>query len=55
MTTPLVKGIEIKVRMITTGGFLGAGRTTLIKKLAKELKRSGVNVGIIMNDQAAPL
>ena len=51
----MVKGIEMKVRMIIIGGFLGAGKTTLITKLAKELKMSGVNVGIIMNDQADSL
>lgn len=44
-----------KVRMIIIGGFLGAGKTTLITKLAKELSSSKVNVGLIMNDQADAL
>lgn len=45
----------MKVRMIVIGGFLGAGKTTLIAKLARDLKASGVNVGLIMNDQADAL
>jgi G3E family GTPase len=44
-----------KVRMVIIGGFLGAGKTTLITKLAKQLRSSNVNVGLIMNDQADAL
>jgi G3E family GTPase len=44
-----------KVRMVIIGGFLGSGKTTIITKIAKELKTSGVNVGLIMNDQADAL
>ncbi len=46
---------EMKVRMVIIGGFLGAGKTTLITRLAKELMSSKVNVGLIMNDQADAL
>jgi G3E family GTPase len=45
----------MKVRMVIIGGFLGAGKTTLITRLARDLKDAGVNVGIIMNDQADTL
>jgi G3E family GTPase len=44
-----------KVRMVIIGGFLGSGKTTLITKLAKELKVSDVSVGLVMNDQADAL
>jgi len=47
--------IPEKVRMVIIGGFLGAGKTTLITKLAKQLRSSNVNVGLIMNDQADAL
>lgn len=46
---------DMKVRMVIIGGFLGAGKTTLITRLAKELLSSNVNVGLIMNDQADAL
>jgi len=46
---------NMKVRMVIIGGFLGAGKTTLITKLAKELLSLNVNVGLIMNDQADAL
>ena len=44
----------MKVRMVIIGGFLGAGKTTLITRLARDLKDAGVNVGIIMNDRRTP-
>lgn len=47
--------IAEKVRMIIIGGFLGAGKTTLITKLAQELNSAHINVGLIMNDQADAL
>ena len=43
------------VRIQIIGGFLGAGKTTLITKMAKKLMEDGMKVGIIMNDQADSL
>ncbi len=40
-----------KVRYIMMGGFLGAGKSTAILKLARRLKDQGLKVGLITNDQ----
>ena len=37
------------------GGFLGAGKTTLICQAARRLSQQGKKVGLIANDQAANL
>jgi G3E family GTPase len=37
------------------GGFLGAGKTTTVGKLAKHLTNQGLRVGLITNDQAGGL
>ena len=37
------------------GGFLGAGKTTAVGKLARELKDKGYRVGLITNDQGRNL
>ncbi len=42
-------------RIAIIGGFLGAGKTTLINEIAKELQRSGRTVGVIVNDQGIDL
>jgi len=42
-------------RYIMVGGFLGAGKTTAILKLAEHLKRQGRAVGLITNDQGTGL
>ena len=44
-----------KVRLILVGGFLGAGKTTLIWRIAERLMASGKGVGLITNDQAPEL
>ncbi|NUQ63712.1 MAG: cobalamin synthesis protein P47K [Pirellulales bacterium] len=44
-----------KTRVILTGGFLGAGKTTLVARAAEQLVRRGKRVGLITNDQAANL
>jgi G3E family GTPase len=41
-----------KARYIMIGGFLGAGKTTAILQLAKQLHREGTQVGLITNDQS---
>jgi Ni2+-binding GTPase involved in maturation of urease and hydrogenase len=43
------------IRFIMVGGFLGAGKTTLIGRLAGMLTEQGKSVGIVTNDQAADL
>lgn len=44
-----------KARYIMIGGFLGAGKTTAVGKLAKHLKAKGLRVGLITNDQGRNL
>ena len=41
--------------LIFVGGFLGAGKTTLIIKAAEMLREKGLRVGVITNDQDAGL
>lgn len=42
-------------RFALLGGFLGAGKTTLIGRIARQYTAAGKTVGIITNDQAADL
>jgi G3E family GTPase len=44
-----------KARYIMIGGFLGAGKTTAIGRLAKRLQEDGKRVGLITNDQGRNL
>ena len=44
-----------KTRFALIGGFLGAGKTTLVGQLARRYTEAGKKVGIITNDQAANL
>lgn len=44
-----------KARYIMIGGFLGAGKTTAVGKLAKRLSDQGLRVGLITNDQGRNL
>jgi G3E family GTPase len=44
-----------KARYIMIGGFLGAGKTTCVSKLAQELTDQGFTVGLITNDQGSEL
>jgi Ni2+-binding GTPase involved in maturation of urease and hydrogenase len=44
-----------KARFILVGGFLGAGKTTTIARLAKTYREQGLKVGIVTNDQATDL
>ncbi len=43
------------IEFIMIGGFLGAGKTTLIVNLAKRLQAEGKHVCVVTNDQAAGL
>jgi G3E family GTPase len=42
-------------RYIMIGGFLGAGKTTAVCRLAKHLTEQGMRVGLITNDQGSQL
>ncbi|MEI7729310.1 MAG: GTP-binding protein [Verrucomicrobiota bacterium] len=44
-----------KARYIMIGGFLGAGKTTAVGKLARQLTDQGLRVGLITNDQGRNL
>ncbi len=43
------------IRFVMVGGFLGAGKTTTLARLARHYMSQGLNVGIVTNDQAADL
>ncbi|EAQ81190.1 GTP-binding protein [Blastopirellula marina] len=43
------------IRFVMIGGFLGAGKTTTIGRLAQHYRDQGLNVGIVTNDQATDL
>lgn len=43
------------VRFVLVGGFLGAGKTTLMARLGRDLAASGQRVALITNDQATDL
>lgn len=43
------------IRFIMVGGFLGAGKTTLVQQLARRFQADGKHVCIVTNDQAAGL
>lgn len=44
-----------QTRLILAGGFLGAGKTTLIWEAARRLMSQGKRIGLITNDQAPEL
>ena len=44
-----------RARYIMIGGFLGAGKTTTVGRLARHLTDQGLKVGLITNDQAGGL
>ena len=44
-----------RARYIMIGGFLGAGKTTAVARLAKFLSDRGERVGLICNDQSSGL
>lgn len=43
------------IRFVMVGGFLGAGKTTTLARLARHYMAQGLNVAIVTNDQAADL
>ncbi len=45
----------LKPRYVMIGGFLGAGKTTAVLQLARQLNERGLRVGLITNDQSSGL
>ena len=45
----------MKARYLMIGGFLGAGKTTAVARLAHHLSAQGLRVGLITNDQGSNL
>jgi G3E family GTPase len=50
-----VHGSAEKITMVVVGGFLGAGKTTMMLKAARLLEAEGKRVGVILNDQGDQL
>ena len=44
-----------RIQFVMLGGFLGAGKTTTMSKLAHHYKSKGLNVALVTNDQAVNL
>jgi Ni2+-binding GTPase involved in maturation of urease and hydrogenase len=44
-----------RARYVMIGGFLGAGKTTCVARLAQQLTAGGLKVGLITNDQGSEL
>jgi len=55
MSTPTRESAIGKARYVMLGGFLGAGKTTAVAKLAERLTQQGLRVGLITNDQGKEL
>src|SRR5256886_17021785 len=55
MAKSTVSTPRTKARYIMIGGFLGAGKTTAVGKLAQRLTDDGFRVGLITNDQGRNL
>jgi len=53
--SPGITSGKKQARYIMVGGFLGAGKTTAVSKLAKHLSGQGLRVGLITNDQGNQL
>lgn len=45
----------MSIRFLMLGGFLGAGKTTTIARLARHYQSQGKKIGIVTNDQATDL
>ena len=55
MSTPRKLSVKKPVKLIFSGGFLGAGKTTALASLAKRLIQREMRVGFITNDQSENL
>lgn len=45
----------MKTKLMLVGGFLAAGKTTLLREIAERLTKQGRRVGLVTNDQASNL
>jgi len=54
-TTQFISETMTAIRFVMLGGFLGAGKTTTIARLARHYQDRGLKVGIVTNDQATDL
>src|SRR5437867_2980138 len=52
---PRASSKPLPARYIMIGGFLGAGKTTAVAKLAARLTAQGLRIGLITNDQGRNL
>jgi len=50
-----IRRMSVPARYIMIGGFLGAGKTTAIVRVARDLSGQGKKVGLITNDQGRDL
>lgn len=55
MDTTSERNTNKQIRYLMVGGFLGAGKTTAIARLARHYMGQGLSVGIVTNDQANDL
>ena len=55
MSAPTRESAIGKARYVMLGGFLGAGKTTAVAKLAERLTQQGLRVGLITNEQGKEL
>jgi G3E family GTPase len=51
----LTGGFDVTIRFVMVGGFLGAGKTTTLARLARMYAARGLRVGVVTNDQAHDL
>lgn len=49
------RGGVVEPRLVLVGGFLGAGKTTLISRVVAALGKEGFECGVVTNDQASGL
>ncbi len=54
-TTLLMKTVHMIPRFILIGGFLGAGKSTTVARLARHYTDRGLKIGIVTNDQTTDL
>lgn len=55
MSHSVTESTPATARYIMVGGFLGAGKTTAVARLARHLRDQGRRVGLITNDQGSQL
>src|SRR2546425_12652269 len=46
-------GVEKRIPVLVVSGFLGAGKTTLVRHLLQDAQRTGVRVAVVSNEFGA--